>query len=386
MNLAHLLRQLRPWEPTVATGDPNLFPVRDLQEVREGQVPPRDVLLLVGRAEDLAGLARLGPRPILVAAPLLEARPDELARLADVGAVVISWPERIPLDLAARIHQYLASERARGDVAGDAIARARQDLIEDVVLRRYQDPDANRRRARALGIELDVLRAVLVIGFVDFERFYVQHESEGELYFQRLKGQLLLLARREVTRDQPHATVVPHGEGALAIVERDPHTIGRELASALRKELRFVPIVVAGGSEDEEVDGLARSYREAMAALQLRRRLRLRERYVAFQDLTGFALLQQVERSPELMPLLDHELAPLLAAEHGRKPALVETLAAFYDAGSTLKAAADAIGIHPKTMRYRLDRIEAILGEGTVAGEKRLLLHLACKVHLWRQG
>lgn len=386
MNLAHLLRHLRSSEPVLATGDPNLFPVRDVQELRAGHVPPRDVLLLVGRAEDLAGLARLGPRPILVASPLLEAYPDELERLAAVGAVVVALPERIPLDLAARIQQYLERSRARGDVAGDAIARARQDLIEDVVLRRYQDPEANRRRAHALGIELDVLRAVLVIGFVDFERFYVQHESEGELYFQRVKGQVLMVARREAMREQPHATIVPHGEGALAIVERDPHALGRELAAALRKELRFVPIVVAGGSEDSEPDGLARSYREAMAALQLRRRLRLRERYVAFQDLTGFALLQQVECSPDLMPLLHNELAPLVAAELGRKPALVETLAAYYDAGSTLKAAADAIGIHPKTLRYRLDRIDSILGEGTVSGEKRLLLHLACKVHLWRQG
>lgn len=386
MTLARLLRHLRSSEPVLATGDPNAFPVRDVQEVRAGQVPPRDVLLLVGRSQDLVGLSRLGPRPILVAAPLLETHADELERLAGIGAVVIAWPERVPLDLAARIQQLLETERARGDVPGDAIARARQDLIEDVVLRRYQDPDANRRRARALGIELDVLRAVLVIGFVDFERFYVQHESEGELYFQRLKGEVLMVARRVAMREQPHATIVPHGEGALAIVERDPHALGRELAAALRKELRFVPIVVAGGSEDEAPDGLARSYREAMAALQLRRRLRLRERYVAFQDLTGFALLQQVERSPELLPLLHHELAPLVAADVGRKPVLIETLAAYYDAGSSLKAAAEAIGIHPKTLRYRLDRIESILGQGTVSGEKRLLLHLASKVHLWRQG
>lgn len=107
---------------------------------------------------------------------------------------------------------------------------------------------------------------------------------------------------------------------------------------------------------------------------------------MAFRDLTGFALLQRVERSSELSPLLEAELAPLLDAEYSRKPVLVESLAAYYDAGSSLKAAAEAIGIHPKTLRYRLDRIDEILGEGTVAGEKRLLLHLAAKVHLWRQG
>ncbi|MFO7590301.1 MAG: helix-turn-helix domain-containing protein [Acidimicrobiia bacterium] len=385
MDVARLLRLLGESRAEVVCGDPTAFAVRSVEQLRAGRVPPRDALLLVGARADLDGLARLGPRPILAAAEHLADAPDEVARLEEAGAVVVAWPEPIPLDLAARVQRRLAPTHDAG-LPGDAIARARQDLVEDVVLGRYRDPEANLRRARALGIELQSLHAVLLVGFVDFERFYVQHEARGELFFQRLKGQMLTTARREATRQQPNATVVPHGEGALVLVERDPDAVGAELARTLRHELRLVPLVVAGGAPGDGADGLMRSYGEAQGALQLRKRLRLRERYVAFRDLTGFALLQRVERSSELSPLLAAELAPLLDAEYGRKPVLVETLAAYYDAGSSLKAAAEAIGIHPKTLRYRLDRIDEILGEGTVAGEKRLLLHLAAKVHLWRQG
>ena len=385
MNVARLLRLLGEPRAEIRCGDPTSFAVRSVEQLRADRIPPRDALLLVGARADLKDLARLGPRPILAAAEHLVDTPDDVARLEEAGAVVVAWPEPIPLDLAARVQLRLTSTND-GSLPGDAIARARQDLVEDVVLGRYRDPEANLRRARALGIELQSLQAVLLVGFVDFERFYVQHEAQGELFFQRLKGQMLTTARREATRQQPNATVVPHGEGALVLLERDPDAVGVELARVLRQELRFVPLVVAGGAPGDGADGLVRSYGEAQSALQLRKRLRLRERYVAFRDLTGFALLQRVERSSELAPLLHAELAPLLDAEYGRRPVLVESLAAYYDAGSSLKAAADAIGIHPKTLRYRLDRIDEILGEGTVSGEKSLLLHLAAKVHLWRQG
>lgn len=384
MDVARLLRLLGEAAAEVVCGDPKAFAVRGVEQYRPGRIPPRDVLLFVAPG-DLTGLARLGPRPILASSEDVAAAPAELARLDEAGAALVAWPGPIPLDLAARVHG-LVAPTSEPTLPGDAIARARQDLVEDVVLGRYRDAEANLRRARALGIELQSLRAVLLIGFVDFERFYVQHEEKGELFFQRLKGQLLTAVRREATGHQPTATVVPHGEGALVLLERDPDGVGADLAQLLRRELRFVPLVVAGGSPAHGVDGLMRSYGEAQSALQLRKRLRLRERYVAFRDLTGFALLQRVERSPELAPLLEAELAPLLDAEYGRKPVLVESLAAYYDAGSSLKAAAEAIGVHPKTLRYRLDRIDEILGEGTVAGEKRLLLHLAARVHLWTQS
>ena len=62
---------------------------------------------------------------------------------------------------------------------------------------------------------------------------------------------------------------------------------------------------------------------------------------------------------------------------------LVETIAAYFDSGGSLKRAAATLGIHPKTLRYRLDRAEDILGPGSLEGDKRLLYHLAARYILW---
>lgn len=381
VTLDDLLRHLDVPGVLVVCGDPQAFVVRSVAQWRTGAVPPRDAWTMVDGTTALEAVSRAGPRAVLASSRVVDAAPSACAALEAAGAVVIAWPDAIPLDLSARVQAWIHANDA--DVPGDALLRARQDLVEDLVLGRYRDVDANVRRGRSLGVFLDALHAVIVVGFVDFERFYLRHEERGEAYFQRLKNAILATTRRVVGQHQTRATVVPHGEGAIALLERADDGVGLALAEALRSEVRFVPLVVAAGSEIEGSDRWARSYDEAMAALRLRARLQLRERFVAFRDVTEFALLERVAAVPAIASMLEAELAPLLDGEYGRKPILVETLAAYYDGGSSLKAAAEALGIHPKTLRYRLDRIDEVLGPGTIAGEKRLLLHLAARVHLW---
>ena len=358
------LARVRVYGPTVRTPEGTLF------LVAEPELPAH--ALDLARRERHAGFVLSAQ-----AAERLEA-----GVLAGLKATIVALPGAIPLDLGARV-QYLLDLGAGSLLGGDTIARARQDLVEDLVLGRFRDPAALGRRARSLGIELDGVTTVLLVGFDDFERFYVQNEQQGELYFQRLKGRIVQITRHALALADPGAVVTPHAEGSLVLGRGPLEEVGRRLAAALRKELRFVPVAVAVGIPKADLPGLAHSYREARMALGLRKRLRLRDRFVAFRDVTGSALLQQIAQTPELASLLTDELRPLQDAEYSRRPVLVETIAAYFDSGGSLKRAAATLGIHPKTLRYRLDRAEDILGPGSLEGDKRLLYHLAARFILW---
>ena len=306
----------------------------------------------------------------------------DVGSIVNLKATVIGLPGPVPLDLAARV-QHLLDLGSSSLLGGDTIARARQDLVEDLVFGRFRDPAALARRARSLGLDLQGVSTVLLVGFDDFERFYVHNEQQGELYFQRLKGSILQLTRHEIAVDDPGAVVTPHAEGSLVLGRGTLDDVGRRLAHALQRQLRFVPVGVAAGLPKDDLPGLAHSYREARMALALRKRLRMRDRFVAFREVTGSALLEQIAHTPEIASLLSAELRPLREAEYSRKPVLVETLAAYFDTGGSLKRAAAQLRIHPKTLRYRLDRVEEILGQGALDGEKRLLYHLAARYMLW---
>lgn len=300
------------------------------------------------------------------------------------AAILQTREPRIRLDLSARIQRVLSSTDAES-LPVDTVARARQDLVEDLLLNRYQDLTALTARAKALGVELEQARLVMLVIIDNFERFYLLNEARGELHFQHLKGRMLLTVRNIVMREDTLATVTQHGEGVVALLTDTSRAeaLAEEVAVAIRKELRFVPLAVATGAPKSDHADLAKSYQEAMLALQLRRRLRMKARHIAFSRITGYALLQQIGQVPEVTSLLAAEIRALGETEQGQYSRLVETLAAYFDAGSSLKRAADALNIHPKTLRYRLDKIEELLGPGALEGEKRLLYYLAAKLHIW---
>ena len=385
MRLADLLTDAGIRGHEVLHGDPGQA---DVVRVRELAPGPSQVwqgtLFLVPAGTDpreVTGAAALHPDAAFLLpvdiAPALAGGPAAVS-----GAVLVALDGRIPLDLAARLQRSLDAA-GTPDLAGDAIARARQDLVDDLVLGRYQDLVALARRARGLGVALDGLGTVVLVGFDNFERFYVQHEAEGELHFQRIKGHILSITRRCAASLAAGALVTPHGDGAIVLGSGPLDDLGGAIAGLLRRELRFVPVSVAAGSPREGLGELALSYREARMAMALRKRLRPSERFLAFHQVTGFALLQQVAQTPDIVGLLLDELRPLRAAEYARRPVLVETLAAYFDSGGSLKRAAAMLRIHPKTARYRLDRVEDILGRGALEGDKRLLYYLAAKVLLW---
>lgn len=388
MRLSSLLQRVDLQDTKPLVGDPAHVEVWRVNELTDDD-PEMTVgtLFLASDRERLGSVVRLGREfretAFLIEDAMIEG--TDVSHVVDLKGTLLVHSGRIPLGLSARIQRVLDAE-AGPSLSADTIARARQDLIEDLVLGRYQDATALLRRAHALGVNFEHATTVMVVGFANFERFYVQHEARGELYFQQLKGNILQIVRREALQEDGSAVVIPHAEGALVLLGGGANRLGERLATVLTKELRFVPISVASGTQKEGIDLLSKSYQEARLAMQLRQRLRMQDRFVAFERLTGYALLQQIQTAPEIAYLLESELEPLLEAEYGRRPLLIETMAAYFDAGTSLKRAAEHLQIHPKTLRYRLNRIEEILGEGALEGEKRLLLYLAAKLFLWTEA
>ena len=386
MILEHLLAAL-PDECVVVSGDAARL---ELQRVLEVPAQPHAALpgtlyLVPDAAAAASATWLLRRRDIALLAPALHVGP---LLGSDLRAVVIALQrERVPLDLAARVQRALV-EIGGAELTAGSVAVARQDLIDDVLHQRFNDPHAVLARARGLGLELAEARVVLVAAIDDVERFYLAHADEGEPFIQRVKGALALVVRRAAQRFDPRAAVALLSDAAVALIT-DPEAaprIAADAARAARRELRLAPVAVATGTTKEPWTALGASYREARLALELRRRLRLQKRHVAFAEVTGAALLHLLHADSEVTDLLAFELAPLLEADRQNRTRLVETLAAWFDAGSSLKRAADTLSVHPKTLRYRLDRITDLLGADALAGDKRVLYYLAAKWWRWHHG
>jgi DNA-binding PucR family transcriptional regulator len=113
---------------------------------------------------------------------------------------------------------------------------------------------------------------------------------------------------------------------------------------------------VAGPVPLEEV---ALAYADAVDAARVTPSLRPAGSLVDVQEV---ALERAMVADPVLAAAgVERWLAPLADAPRGGQ-ALVRTLSAWLDAGQSVTATARALGVAPRTVSYRLDRIATLLG------------------------
>lgn len=178
-------------------------------------------------------------------------------------------------------------------------------------------PDAVIAAAGRLGVDLMGSQAVLVV------------DGVSEAVLERLRDAGALAAPRE---------------GQVVAVLRGPAPRGPEPAGLGRPAVG--------------VDGIRASYGQARRALSVALRLGL-QGVVPYDEVLPEILIGH-DRSA-LEDLVETTLGGLRGARHGAGP-LLETLEAYFAAGLAVAATARDLGIHERTVRYRLARIAELTG------------------------
>jgi hypothetical protein len=184
--------------------------------------------------------------------------------------------------------------------------------------------------------------------------------------------------------------VVAAGMGATAYAVLPARTAGAEEARAVAAELAGrigtglrspLRVVVADASQ-----GLG-SLADLRADLDLALRVqagRDRRTVAHVDDLRAATVLVQLrDLAAERPGLLAGKVRLLEASDRERSTDYVATLRAFLDAFGDVRSAADAVGVHPNTFRYRLRRLSELAELDLDDPEQRLVaqlqLHLLCR-------
>ncbi|MGH3445295.1 MAG: PucR family transcriptional regulator, partial [Nocardioidaceae bacterium] len=96
-----------------------------------------------------------------------------------------------------------------------------------------------------------------------------------------------------------------------------------------------------------------------------------------FEDLGLLRLLGRLSDGPELSQFVEAELGPLLDHEASGRVPLLATLRCYFDAGGRKADTARALHLERRSLYYRLDRIESLLGRRLGDPATRLRLEVA---------
>lgn len=120
--------------------------------------------------------------------------------------------------------------------------------------------------------------------------------------------------------------------------------------------------------------GVVASYREALDALDLARRLSLDDPIIDARDLLVYRVL--VNDRPAVTDLIQTLLTPLLEARGGAEP-MVQTLLAYFAAGGNTAKTARELHLSVRAVTYRLDRIRELTGQNVNDPNDSFALHAA---------
>lgn len=152
------------------------------------------------------------------------------------------------------------------------------------------------------------------------------------------------------------------------------------LAQRLTLELSGRLVLVGGSSRCAEPRGLTVAFRESLIALDVVRQLG-RSGAVVYDRAGVVGMLLSLRHEAGMQRFLELNFGELLRQNAKQRDVLLETLRAFFDANCSLEAAAQRLGVHRKTISYRLGKVSELTGLDLSTHDDRLVADLSLYVY-----
>ncbi len=213
--------------------------------------------------------------------------------------------------------------------------------------------------------------------------------SQGlaEVRLLRLKRDIGQILEQQARLVFGRAWVLPHLDDFVLVAgARSADWTPKRTAEIMREmQSRLVPVlqryalsgIAAGlGYPYSGAQGLRKSFDEAREALVVGRAQFGASSITHFANLGLHRFLYGWFDTPRSRALALDLLRPLLEDDERGRGQLLETLRAYLEQHGRASAAAAQLGVHRNTLRYRLDRIESLLGVDLEAANVQLILQL----------
>ncbi len=316
--------------------------------------------------------------PSMVAAPIVVGE-DILAYLLTVEARHRAAGEDVSLLITEHGATICGVVMGRERVVAAAAGRVRDGLVEGLLLGRARDHEELQRWARHLGYD----------GGHDHRVVAIALETGGDPdpgHPRRLYDSLANV----VARRAPDA-IVSVRDREMVIVARERGTAGDVrrpgpvalAAACLAHAERLFPgavLTIGVGGACRDPSEVAAAYAQARRTLGTLRRLGRHGQVVAFEDLGIHRLLLQVPDLDELRSFVREVIGSLTAHEARHRSGLLRTLAVYLRENGSLQRAARELHVHPNTVTYRLNRVQAITGLDLDRYQDRLMAQVALEI------
>jgi ligand-binding sensor protein/GAF domain-containing protein/sugar diacid utilization regulator len=324
----------------------------------QGEPEPRTIIEGVEEGHIAAAPAAVQDEILAWVVARFDTSPGQVERAAlEYGALLVALEllrERTALELEHRLRGGFLEELFSGE------------YVEDLIV----------KQGVAFGFDLDAPTRIFLIEAVD-----------GEL--SQANGHLLYSIATDCAAAWPGRFLVAlEGSAAVVLIEEPEVANGApaagsyfedQLQPALRQRMRHCKVNIAVSRLAHALPDYGKAYAAARRGLDLIRLLGHSGQVVSFRHMGVQEILLQADEPAALLEFIARYVEPLERYDAEHSSNLLTSLETFYEAGFNLQETARRLDVHVSTLRYRLTRIEDLLGVDPKMGDSRLNIEVAVK-------
>jgi PucR family transcriptional regulator, purine catabolism regulatory protein len=268
-------------------------------------------------------------------------------------------------------------------------SKYRAEFLRDALAGRAGAPDEAIAHAQSLGWDID-RRMVVVVAETDEDDDHTTRPSEE---VRSLQQRFARAWTQAVAVRDPRTPVMGFSQEVVALF---PVPEAAEVEAIMRSVTEVVRVVRGdgGGGRRTFSTGVSRpissladlpvAYDEALSAVGVGRQMHGDSALTHFDGLGIYRLLALIPDSADLRRFVTESLGELATDDSPEYADLRRTLAILIDTNLNVAETARRLFFHYNTLRYRIVKLEKMLGPFTTDPQLRLTLALALKVHQMR--
>lgn len=268
-------------------------------------------------------------------------------------------------------------------------SKYRAEFLRDALAGRAGTAAEAVAHAAALGWDID-RRLVVVVAETDEDDAHSSRPPEevGVLQERFARAWNQAMAVRD-----PRAPVMGFSQEVVALCGVPEGADTESIMRTVTEIVRVISGIGGGGRRTfstgvsrpvDSVADLPQAYEEALSAVSVGRQLHGDSAVTHFDGLGVFRLLALIPDSADLRRFVDEALGPLSTDDSAENADLRRTLSILIDTNMNVAETARQLFFHYNTLRYRIVKLEKMLGPFTTDPQLRLKLALALKVHQMR--
>jgi purine catabolism regulator len=271
--------------------------------------------------------------------------------------------------------------------------RFRSNFIQDLVSGNFASHQVMIRQAESFGWDLSRPHVLLNIDFDGFETYYVEQSHYDDIAIRAVKDRFVQIVESIPTIGNRKLVGADRSDSMIVLLSYDrgvESTYAREnalhTAECIRNEVaqRLAPLTVSIGISRvaRTLRDIPGAYTQATQAIALGRRVFGPNTCTHFDDLGVFRVICDNPVTDEQRMFHEEWILPILEYDRQRGTDLIHTLKTYFQCNMNVLESAKRLFIHENTLRYRLSKIEQIIGKKLSSGETALNLWIALKLHM----